>query len=328
MILADKIILLRKKHGLSQEELAEQTGVSRQSVSKWEGAQSLPELEKILLLSSIFGVTTDYLLKDEIETEESIDTQNDQSIKKINLENATEYIEERKRSSFKIALATFLCIISPITLIILGAASENPSLNISETFMGIVGITTMFAFILTAVPLFIYCDFKNEPFAFLDKNVPFDLGYGVSEMVQERKKRFTDTYRKWNIIAACICIFSPIPLIVSAFSENDMLIVSMLAISMVIVGIGVSAFIIVGIQWASLEKLLKEGDYTEINKKEKGMRESIGFAYWGIVTTVFFVWSFLTDDWHPAWITFAVGGILFPTLMCIVGLMTNKSNKQ
>ena len=67
MILADKIIDLRKKAGWSQEELAQQLGVSRQSVSKWEGAQSIPDIDKILQMSRIFGVSTDYLLKDEIE---------------------------------------------------------------------------------------------------------------------------------------------------------------------------------------------------------------------------------------------------------------------
>lgn len=62
MILADKIIRLRKKAGWSQEELAEQLNVTRQSVSKWESAQSIPDINKILQLSKIFGVTTDYLL--------------------------------------------------------------------------------------------------------------------------------------------------------------------------------------------------------------------------------------------------------------------------
>ena len=70
MILADKIINLRKKNGWSQEELAERLGVSRQSVSKYEGAQSVPDLDKILKLSEIFGVTTDYLIKDDIEEEQ------------------------------------------------------------------------------------------------------------------------------------------------------------------------------------------------------------------------------------------------------------------
>ena len=64
MIFADKVVQLRKKSGWSQEELAEKLNVTRQSVSKWEGAQSIPDLEKILQLAQIFGVSTDYLLKD------------------------------------------------------------------------------------------------------------------------------------------------------------------------------------------------------------------------------------------------------------------------
>ena len=59
MILADKIIRLRKKNGWSQEELAGKMNVSRQAVSKWEGAQAIPDLEKILRLGELFGVTTD-----------------------------------------------------------------------------------------------------------------------------------------------------------------------------------------------------------------------------------------------------------------------------
>ena len=66
MILADKIIEERKKNGWSLEELAEKLDVSRQSVSKWEGAQSTPDLQKILKMSEIFGVSTDYLLGNDV----------------------------------------------------------------------------------------------------------------------------------------------------------------------------------------------------------------------------------------------------------------------
>ncbi|WP_456065907.1 helix-turn-helix domain-containing protein [Gemmiger sp.] len=64
MTFSDKLIALRRKAGWSQEELAERLNVSRQSVSKWEGAQSMPDIDKIVQMSSLFGVTTDYLLKD------------------------------------------------------------------------------------------------------------------------------------------------------------------------------------------------------------------------------------------------------------------------
>ena len=61
--LADRIQQLRREHGLSQEQLAEKLNVSRQAVSKWESAQTQPELDKIIALSDLFCVTTDYLLK-------------------------------------------------------------------------------------------------------------------------------------------------------------------------------------------------------------------------------------------------------------------------
>ena len=63
MNIADRIQSLRKSKGISQEELADKIGVSRQAVSKWESEQSSPDIEKIILLSDYFDVTTDYLLK-------------------------------------------------------------------------------------------------------------------------------------------------------------------------------------------------------------------------------------------------------------------------
>ena len=63
MNMADRIQYLRKNKGISQEELADKVGVSRQAVSKWESEQSTPDVEKIILLSDLFDVTTDYLLK-------------------------------------------------------------------------------------------------------------------------------------------------------------------------------------------------------------------------------------------------------------------------
>ena len=64
MTTADKILKLRKEQGLSQEAFSEKLGVSRQSVSKWESGVSVPDTEKILAMSELFGVSTDYLLKD------------------------------------------------------------------------------------------------------------------------------------------------------------------------------------------------------------------------------------------------------------------------
>ena len=71
MKLSEKIIRLRKGRGLSQEELAERLGVSRQAVSRWETGEAVPDTEKVIQLSRIFHVTTDYLLLDIDEAPQS-----------------------------------------------------------------------------------------------------------------------------------------------------------------------------------------------------------------------------------------------------------------
>ncbi len=329
MILADKIIRLRKKNGWSQEELADKMNVSRQAVSKWESAQTIPDLGKILQLGTLFGVTTDYLLKDEIEDEEfSKDTSLDARVKKITIEEAKAYLEQRKRASWRIALATFLCILSPIALIVLSALSELPNPIVTQTTADVVGLMVLFVFILCAVPIYIYCGFKNEPYAFLDKNIPFELEYGVKGIVTERKKKYRDTYIKFNIIATCVCIFSPIPLIVSGFTENEFLVIMMLAVLMIVAGIGASIFIVVGVQNASMQKLLKEGEFTEKEKKRTSVKRAVGSAYWGVLMAIFLAVSFLTNGWHFSWIIFAVGGILFPIVMCICNYFADKNKKD
>ena len=329
MILADKIIRLRKKNGWSQEELAEKMNVSRQAVSKWESAQTIPDLEKILQLGTLFGVTTDYLLKDEIEDEElTNDTSSDTTVKRISIEEANAYIELRKKASWRIALATFLCILSPITLIVLTMLSELPNAIVTEATAGAIGLTVLFAFILCAVPIYIYCGFKNQPYAFLDKNIPFELEYGVKGLVTEKKNAFRPTYIAYNIIATCICIFSVVPLVLLSFSENEMLVAAALALLMIIAGIGAGMFIVAGTQNASMQKLLKEGEFTEKEKKRTGIKEVVGGCYWGVLTAIYLAWSFLTNQWHISWLVFAIGGVLFPIVMCICNLIADKQKKD
>ena len=81
MNIGEKIVFLRKKKGISQEELAHELNTSRQAISKWENNQSTPDLEKLVALSKYFHVTTDYLLMDKVET-----TVNDNSHCEVNIE--------------------------------------------------------------------------------------------------------------------------------------------------------------------------------------------------------------------------------------------------
>ncbi len=323
MILADKIIRLRKKNGWSQEELAEKLQVSRQAVSKWEAAQTVPDLEKVLKLGSIFGVTTDYLLKDEIEDEEFTDGNDNTFVKRITLEQANEFLQWRKSASVRIAIGTFLCIIAAIPLLILSAATEVPAYHISENAAAGVGLTALLVIVAIAVAIFIFCGFKNAPFEFIDKE-PFETEYGVAGMVKERQKAYKGIYIKCNVIGACICVLSPIPLFIGSFAEKEFFMVVMLAVTMLLVGIGSVLFIVSGVTWASTQKLLKEGEFAPQEKRRSRIKETVSTVYWLTATAVYIGWSFWTNAWGDTWIVWPVAGVLFAIVMCICNLLIDR----
>lgn len=109
MNVADRIQNLRKAKGISQEQLADVIGVSRQAVSKWESEQTTPDLEKIILMSEYFDVTTDYLLKG-IEPAEETEhmTVGDVIDRKI----LTEANGKRAKNIFRYLLYVFLGVLA------------------------------------------------------------------------------------------------------------------------------------------------------------------------------------------------------------------------
>lgn len=326
MILADKIIQLRKKKGWTQEELAERMNVTRQSVSKWEGGQSVPDLEKIVLLSQIFGVSTDDLLKEELEVaEESRPSGETQPVRRITLQEAEEFLHLRAWASLRIALATLLCILSPICLIMLGGVQAEGTLEITEKLAGGIGLIVLFLMILPAVAVFITVGSKSAPFEFMEKEI-FETEYGIADMVRERQNQYRETYTRSNIAGCCICIFSVVPLFSSLFlTESELVYCAALSVMILLVGIGTMFFITAGVKWASMEKLLQEGDYTKQRKKNSTLTGVIGTVYWLVVTAGYLVWGFITGDWKTSWIVWPVAGVLFAALMVACNARQNQN---
>ncbi len=323
MILADKIIRLRKKNGWSQEELAEKMQVSRQAVSKWESAQAVPSLEKVLMLGSLFGVTTDYLLKDEMEEEEFTDGNDNSFVKRITLAQANDFLEWRKSASVRIAVGTFLCVIAAIPFLILVAATEVPAYHITENVAAGAGLTAMLLIVAIAVATFIFCGLKNAPFDFIDKE-PFETEYGVAGMVKEKQKAYRGIYTKCNVIGVCLCVLSPVPLFMGVFTENEFFTVIMLTATMLLAGIGAVFFVISGVRWASMQKLLKEGEFAPQERRKSRIKETVGTAYWLAATAVYLGWSFLTNAWDITWLVWPIAGILFAAVMCLCNLLADR----
>lgn len=323
MILADKIIRLRKKNGWSQEELADKMNVSRQAVSKWEAAQTTPDLEKILQLGNLFGVTTDYLLKDELVDEEFVEGVDETPIRKISLAEANDYLEQRKNASVQIAIATLLCIISPILIFLLLAFSECTSIPITENLAVGIGMVALFSLVTIAVVIYIRVGFKNAPYEFLEKE-PFETEYGVTGLAREKQKTYRNTYIKYNIFGTCACILSPVPLICAALSGKGLLVMIMLCVTLLTVAIGVMFFIVAGVRWASMQKLLKEGEFSEKGKQKNKIIEAIGTVYWLLATAIYLGWSFLTSNWHITWVIWPIAGVLFAVVELVCNLVMDK----
>lgn len=323
MIFADKLIQLRKKAGWSQEELAEQMNVTRQSVSKWEGAQSVPDLGKIIRLSELFNVSTDYLLKDEIEdVGGSISFDEASTLRRVSMEEANAFLSVKAMTSKSIALGTFLCILSPICLLILGTASEIPEYGLTDNMAGGIGMIILLTLVTIAVAIFISSGRKTAAFNYLEKEV-FETEYGVSGMVAERKAQYNGTYTRNNIIGTSLCIMALIPFFGGAIfnDENELLLTIMLSVSFVLVGIGVFFFVSSGIIWASYEKLLQEGDYSKVKKENQFIVTAISSAYWLIATAIYLGYSFSTNNWEYSWIIWVVAGVVFPVIVIIIDLL-------
>lgn len=313
MIFADKLIQLRKKSGWSQEELAEQMHVSRQSVSKWEGAQTIPDLEKIVRLSELFGVSTDYLLKDELGSAGIAEAvEEPSSVRRVSMEEANKFLTAKAGTANPIAWGVFLCITSPVALLLLAAISEIPWYGISENLAAGMGSILLFVQVAVAVAIFLFCGSKTSAYSYLEKEF-FETEYGVRGMVNARKEAFQDRYNRNNIIGVVLCILSVVPLfgVVIINEENDLLVVAMVVCMFLLVAFAVVLFIRVGVIWGSYQMLLQEGDYTRAGKH-------VDALYWPIVTAIYLGYSFLSGNWKISWVVWVVAGVLYPAVLHIV----------
>ncbi len=334
MILADKIVDLRKKHGWSQEELAERLNVTRQAVSKWEGAQSVPDLDKILQMSRLFGVSTDYLLKDELEApdiREQSAIQEEGAPRRVSLAEASEFLEAKRATTGWIALATFLCILSPVPLMLLAALSEYGKTSLSENAAGGLGVMALLLVVSAAVAIFILCGSRTGRFEYLDREL-IDTEYGVSGLAREWQRRLQPRRTVFNILGACLCILSVLPLFAAlCVTEDGIVMIGAVCVLLLLAGIGVVLFILVGIPWESTQKLLQEGDYTRKSKLRPSLKGAVSTVYWLLAVALFLLLGFRGNgkgDWdYAARIVFPIAGVLFAAIRVLWSALERRTKE-
>lgn len=329
MILADKIINLRKKNAWSQEELAEKLGVSRQSISKYEGAQSIPDMDKILKLSKIFGVTTDYLIKDDIEDPEFLDEEYEESkTRKVSMEMANEYLNLKEISAKNLALGVSLCIISPIFLVISSETYEKKLLSVPENVVDGVSLTVLFLFIIAAVGIFVREGMLLKKYEFIESEA-IDTDYGVDGMARDRMEKFHDSFVKKNIIGILLIVASVLPIFVGMiFSAEDLVIAIAMGFLLALVGLGVNFLLRANIPMSALKALLEEEDFTRKNKELKKKIEPFITAYWILIVAIYLGYSLVTNKWDKSWIIWPVAGVSYVLYYLILRFFLENNFKK
>ena len=333
MILAETIVQLRKQAGWSQEELADKLGVSRQAISKWESAQSVPDLNRILEMSRLFGVSTDILLKDDLGPEfiaenpptELNDT--DEPLRKVSLSEANDYISVRLAAAPKIALGVMLCILSPVLLIALSSLQELGRISLSEGQAAGIGVLILMCLVGAAVALFIINGMKLGRFSYIQEDA-LDTAYGVSGLARDRKENYRERHTMMLTIGIVLCVLSCVPIFISMIvATSDFLTVLSVCILLIMIAIGVFMIVSTSIVQDTYDALLEEGDYTRQKKQASRHYGYIYGIYWLAAVAIFLLISFTTDSWDRSWIVWPIAGVGCGILAGILQGISNRRKK-
>ena len=342
MILAEKITLLRKRNGWSQEELAEKIGVSRQAISKWESAQSTPDLNRVLALAKLFEVSTDTLLKDEVELDElpilpegqekgavpdmppftdGRKAPEPEPLRPVSMEEAYGFLQLKAVSSGQIAIGVMLCILSPILLILLSAAQEAGLLPFTENQAGGIGFLVLMLLVGTAVGIFVYYGMKLSAYEYIGKEA-IETAYGVDGMVRERKERYGAQHMRYMIIGILLCVLSCVPIFVALIvNESDLAMAISVCVLLAMVAVGVMLIVRTNIIMDAMNALLEEGEYSRENKRESGRSETVMGIYWALATAIYLTVSFLTGRWDITWIVWPIAGVCCGVLAAVLRML-------
>ena len=283
-----------------------------------QSGQSMPDTDKIIQLSQLFHVTTDYLLLDQ-ENEG-----NTQTGIYLSLTQVQEYLKIRKQSSLKIAFATFLCVISPIPLIGFTTLCQYQRFYMAENLAISIGLSFLIICITIAVILFCLCAFKVKKYDFLEKE-DFSLENSVKEYAVKEKEAYQDHYHRYQILGIALCILSVLPIFI--FLNYEFLESIAVCFLLLFVSIGCFFLVLAGTYQNALDKILQTGDYTPKQKKKNALKSKISAIYWLVVTAIFHYYTFGKNgngQMQYSWIIWAIAGVLFGVLMIVIDLINKR----
>ena len=331
MTFSEKISALRKQKGWSQEELAEKLMVTRQAVSKWESAQSMPDLDKLVQLSEALGVSTDYLLKDEQAQSAPVPATAEQMVKPrhVTQEEARRYLQLQTAAIPKTTLGVALCVWSPIALIGLPVLRSTLNWGFPEEICSGIGLCVLLVMVAAGVALLLTASGKLREFEYLERE-PIETDNGAREQALHMQREMASFCTRQNTIGVVLCILSVLPLFALMCVPGVPDGYYSLAVCALLLLVGIACLLLVrtGSMRGAVDKLLEQGDYTRENKAKSRFVGAVSAAYWLVVTAAFLFYTFGPNgNGQPqySWFIWAIAGVLYGALMAALSVYRKKS---
>ena len=331
MTFSEKISALRKQKGWSQEELAEKLMVTRQAVSKWESAQSMPDLDKLVQLSEALGVSTDYLLKDEQAQSAPVPATAEQTVKPrhVTQEEARRYLQLQTAAIPKTTLGVALCVWSPIALIGLPVLRSTLNWGFPEEICSGIGLCVLLVMVAAGVALLLTASGKLREFEYLERE-PIETDNSAREQALSMQREVLPICAKRNTIGVVLCILSVLPLFALMCVPGVPDGYYSLAVCALLLLVGIACLLLVrmGSMRGAVDKLLEQGDYTRENKAKSRFVGAVSAAYWLVVTATFLFYTFGPNgNGQPqySWFIWAIAGVLYGALMAALSVYRKKS---
>ncbi|MFL8970199.1 permease prefix domain 1-containing protein [Helcococcus kunzii] len=249
-----------------------------------------------------------------------------EEIKLFDTDYVKEYLQTTIDSSSYIALGIFLSIICAIPVFILYSFADEEMFGITEQTASIIGLPTLFILLAIAILLFIMKGSKLNKYEFLEKESNFKLTYDAEHYTKE----FRSSINIYKIVGISVfaMILSIIPVIVlSNLVDNtkDEKYIP-LAVTILWLTISICVYFIVKhtMRYSATSKLLQLEDYSPKNKKANNIIGKIAAMYWTLITSIYLIYSFLTNDWGRSWIMWPIAGIAFGFIATAINVFVKK----
>ena len=252
-------------------------------------------------------------------------------LRRVTMQQASDYLALRRAAAPRMAIATFLCVVSPVPLLALSAMTGFSQFRVTEHVAAGIGLSVLMVLVAVAVTLFLSCGAKVKEYEFLEKE-PFETEYGVSGMVKERRKAFAPTCTRLNIVGTLLCILSVIPLFVAVCMDTiDIFYVGAVCLMLVVAGFGCMAFVYGGTIQSATEKLLEDGEYTRLSKARSPIIGAVSGGYWLVVVAVFLYYTYGpkgNGNAQYSWFIWAIAGVLFAAIMLVLKTVKRSGKKD